>query len=90
MVEKKTKNYYSLIISNKAQLPSNAQNLKHDCLQYKVLNSILYTDTKRFKILDISSMTNVLFARLNRKHYVTFSFSVGTQMCCGKMLNSII
>ena len=30
MVEKKTKDYYSLIISNKAQLPSNAKNLKHD------------------------------------------------------------
>ena len=31
-------------------------------------------------------MTNVLLARLNRKHYVTFSFTVGTQICCGKML----
>ena len=30
-------------------------------------------------------MTNVLFARLNSKHYVTFSFTVGTQICCGKM-----
>ena len=50
MAEKKTKDYYSLIISNKAQLPSNAKNLKHDCLQYRVLNSILYTNAKRFKI----------------------------------------
>ena len=82
--------YYSLIISNKAQLPCNAKNSKRDCLQYKVLNSILYTNAKRFKILDISSMTKVLFARLNRKHYVTFSFTVSTQICCGKMLNSII
>ena len=30
IAEKKTKDYYSLIISNKAQLPSNAKNLKHD------------------------------------------------------------
>ena len=90
MVEKKTKDYYSLIISNKAQLPCNAKNSKRDCLQYKVLNSILYTNAKRFKILDISSMTKVLFARLNRRHYVTFSFTVSTQICCGKMLNSII
>ena len=30
MAEKKTNDYYSLIISNKAQLPSNANNLKHD------------------------------------------------------------
>ena len=67
--------YYSLIISNKAQLPSNAKNLKHDfglsdedlkiaynlphltaqepyvkSFQYKVLNSILYTNAKLFKI----------------------------------------
>ena len=90
IAEKKTKDYYSLIISNKAQLPCNAKNSKRDCLQYKVLNSILYTNAKRFKILDISSMTKVLFARLNRKHYVTFSFTVSTQICCGKMLNSII
>ena len=73
--EKKTKDYYSLIVSNKAQLPSNAKNLKHDfglseedlriaynlphlkaqepyvkSFQYKVLNSILYTNAKRFKI----------------------------------------
>ena len=31
-------------------------------------------------------MTNVLFAGLNRKHYVTFYFTVSTQICCGKML----
>ena len=30
MAEKKTNDFYSLIISNKAQLPSNANNLKHD------------------------------------------------------------
>ena len=30
IAEKKTKDNYSLIISNKAQLPSNAKNLKHD------------------------------------------------------------
>ena len=75
IAEKKTKDYYSLIISNKAQLPSNAKNLKHDfglsdedlkiaynlphltaqepyvkSFQYKVLNSILYTNAKLFKI----------------------------------------
>ena len=30
IAEKKMKDYYSLIISNKARLPSNAKNLKHD------------------------------------------------------------
>ena len=30
IAEKKTKDYYSLIISNKAQLPGNAKNLKRD------------------------------------------------------------
>ena len=30
IAEKKTKDYYSLIVLNKAQLPSNAKNLKHD------------------------------------------------------------
>jgi len=75
VAEKKTKDYYSLIISNKAQLPNNAKNSKHDfglsdkdlkiaynlphltapepyvtSIQYKVLNSILYTNAKLFKI----------------------------------------
>ena len=73
IAEKKTKDYYSLIISNEAQLPSNAKNLKHDfdlsgkeiaynlphltaqesyvkSFQYKVLNSIFYTNAKLFKI----------------------------------------
>ena len=115
IAEKKTKDYYSLIISNKAQLPSNAKNLKHDfglsdedlkiaynlphltaqepyvkSFQYKVLNSIYFTLMQNFLKLDISSMTKVLFARLKRKHYVTFSFTVGNQICCGKMLNGII
>ena len=94
IAEKKTKDYYSLIISNKAQLPSNAKNLKHDfglsdedlkiaynlphltaqepyvkSFQYKGLNSILYTNAKLLK-LDISSMANVLFARLTALKYV--------------------
>ena len=30
IAEKKTNDYYSLMISNKAQLPSYAKNLKHD------------------------------------------------------------
>ena len=85
---------YSLIISNKAQLPNNAKNLKHDfglsdknlkiaynlphltaqepyvkSFQYKGLNSILYTNAKLLK-LDISSMANVLFARLTALKYV--------------------
>ena len=72
---KKSKDYYSLIISAKAQLPSNAKKLKQDfnlsdydmkpaftlphvttqepyvkSFQYKVQNSILYTNTKLFKI----------------------------------------
>ena len=46
--------------------------------QYKVLNSILNTNTKtpkhqNFLKLDISNMTNVLFAELKQKHYTTFS-----------------
>ena len=103
IAEKKTKDYYSLIISNKAQLPSNAKNLKHDfglsdedlkiaynlphltaqepyvkSFQYKVLNSILYTNAKRFKIGYLQHDKCTVFARLNRKHYVTISFTVGT------------
>ena len=74
MVEKKTKDYYSLIISNKAQLPCNAKNSKRDCLQYKVLNSILYTNAKRFKILDISSMTKVLFCKTEQETLCHFLF----------------
>jgi len=42
---------------------------------------------QNFLKLDNSSMTNVLFARLNRIHYVSFSFTVGTEICSGKMLN---
>ena len=72
--EKKTKDYNQepFLISNKAQLPSNTKNIKHDfsviiwrrlencavttqesyvnSFQYKVPNSILYTNTKLFKI----------------------------------------
>ena len=103
IAEKKTKDYYSLIISNKAQLPSNAKNLKHDfglsdedlkiaynlphltaqepyvkSFQYKGLNSILYTDAKLFKIGYL------------QHGKCTFCKTDGTQICCGKMLNSII
>ena len=71
----KSKDYYCLIISNKAQLPNNAHKLKQEfelsegdlelvyalphtvalepyvkAFQYKVLNSILYTNTKLYKI----------------------------------------
>ena len=44
-------------------------------------NSKLYTNRKRFKIGYLSSMTNVRFAKLNRKHYSPFSFTVCTQIC---------
>ena len=71
----KSKDYYSLMISKKAQLPNNVQKLKRHfnlteedlklaftlphiityepyakAFQYKILNSILYTNTKLFKI----------------------------------------
>ena len=44
-------------------------------------NSKLFTNRKRFKIGYLSSMTNVRFAKLNRKHYSPFSFTVCTQIC---------
>ena len=44
-------------------------------------NSKLYTNRKRFKIGYLSSMTNVRFTKLNRKHYSPFSFTVCTQIC---------
>ena len=75
ITKNKSKDYYCLIISNKAQLPNNAYKLKHEfklseddlklvftlphkvalepyvkAFQYKVLNSILYTNTKLYKI----------------------------------------
>ena len=75
ITKNKSKDYYCLIISNKAQLPNNAHKLKHEfklseddldlfytlpytvalepyakAFQYKVLNSILYTNTKFYKI----------------------------------------
>ena len=114
IAEKKTKDYYSLIISNKAQLPNNAKNLKHDfglsdedlkiaynlphlttqepyvkSFQYKVLNSILYTNAKLFKIGYLQH-DKCTFCKTEQENYVTFFFTVSTQMCCGKMLNSII
>ena len=71
----KSKDYYSLMISKKAQLPNNVQKLKRHfnlteedlklafnlphiitykpyakAFQYKILNPILYTNTKLFKI----------------------------------------
>ena len=75
VLEKKSKDYYALFISTKAQYPNNAQNLKHEfdltdnqleqvcklphnvssepyvrAFQYKVLNNILYTNTKLYRI----------------------------------------
>ena len=74
ITKNKSKYYYCLIISNKAQFPNNAHKLKHKfklseddlklvytlphavalepyvkAFQYKVLNSILYTNTKLYK-----------------------------------------
>ena len=71
----KSKEYYTLLVSTKAQLPNHAANLKRDfnfsenqliqayslphtvtfepylrAFQYKVSNSILYTNAKLFKI----------------------------------------
>lgn len=75
ILKKKSKDYYSLLISKKAQLSKNTSALKRDfnltedqlekafllphiicsefyvkAFQYKVLNSILYTNTKLYKI----------------------------------------
>ena len=75
VTKKKSKDYYTLLVSTKAQLPNHATNLKpvfnfsenqliqvyslpHTVIvepylrafQYKVLNSILHTNTKLFKI----------------------------------------
>ena len=74
-LKKKSKDYYLLIKSRKAQFPSNSRFLKHDfnltddqlkkvfilphnvafepyvkVFQYKILNSILYTNSKLYKI----------------------------------------
>ena len=40
----------------------------------KILNSILYTNTKRFKIGYLSSMTNVLFAKIKKGTLFLFLF----------------
>ena len=73
--KKKSKDFYSLIVSRKAQLPNNAKKLRQNfnlteeelklafalphkvvyepyvkAFQYKILNSILYTNKKLFKI----------------------------------------
>ena len=75
VMEKKSKQYYSLLISKKAQLPSAASKLQKEfnlsldqlnqlfilphkvtlepyvrAFQYKLLNSILYTNSKLYKI----------------------------------------
>ena len=74
-MKKKSKDYYILIKSRKAQLPNNSRLLKHDfnltddqlkevfilphnlafepyvkAFQYEILNSILYTNSKLYKI----------------------------------------
>ena len=74
-LKKKSKDYYLLIKSRKAQFPNNSRFLKHDfnltddqlkkvfilphnlafepyvrAFQYKILNSILYTNSKLYKI----------------------------------------
>ena len=55
-MKKKSKDYYLSIKSRKAQLPNNSRFLKHDfepyvkAFQYKILNSILYTNSKLYKI----------------------------------------
>ena len=75
VLKKKSKDYYLLVKSRKAQFPNNSRLLKHDfnltddqskkvfilplniafqpyikAFQYKILNSILYTNTKLYKI----------------------------------------
>ena len=75
VLKKKSKDYYSLLLSQKAQFPNRGLTLKHEfdltddelqkayilphtvcsepyvrAFQYKVLNSILYTNTRLYKI----------------------------------------
>ena len=75
VLKKKSKDYYLLIKSRKAQFPNNSRFLKHDfnltddqlkkvfllphnlasepyvtAFQYKILNSILYTNSKFYKV----------------------------------------
>ena len=75
ITKRKSKYYYTFIVTSKAQLPNNAQKLKHDfnltgeelkrafilphtvayepyvkAFQFKILNSIIYTNKKLFKI----------------------------------------
>jgi hypothetical protein len=55
--------------------------------QYKILNLILYTNTK-FSKLDTVSTINVLFAVANQKLYTTSFFTVPTQIYFRKVLKN--
>ena len=92
VTEKKSKQYYSLLIDKKVQLPSAAGKVQKEfnfsldqlkqlfilphkvtlepyvrAFQYKVLNSILYTNSKLYKIGYSLCMTYVLFANRIQK-----------------------
>ena len=54
--------------------------------QYKVLNSILYTNTN-YTRLDTLQTINALFVSLNQKPYCTFFLTAYTQSFSGKILN---
>ena len=55
--------------------------------QCKVLNFILYTNTKLHKIGYTTDDINSLFVSLNQRPYCTFFLTVCTQSFSGKILN---
>ena len=57
--------------------------------QYKVLNSILYTNTKLCKI-GYSEHDKCTFAATNQKHCTISFFTAPTQICFGKALKNTI
>ena len=89
----KSKDYYSLMISKKAQLPNNVQKLKrHFNLTEEDLKLAFryFIRTRNYLKLDTVSTISVLFAATNQKH-CTISFStVPTQICFGKALKNTI
>ena len=114
----KSKDYYSLMISKKGQLPNNVQKLKRHfnsieedlklaftlphnityepyvkTFQYKILNSILYTNTKLFKIGYSEHDKCTFCSNVNQKHCapsLSFFSTVHTQICFGKALKNTI
>ena len=108
---KKSKDYYTKLISKKAKFSNNSLMLKRDfslnedqlrkvfllphkacseayvkAFQYKVLNSILYTNTKLHKIGYITD-DKCTFCKSEPKPYCTFFLTAYTRSFSGKILN---